>query len=246
MDFFSGWHQPSDAQHFRRLFISITRLMNRRSTLKFQDDAEIIIDSGAFNELRKWGKYRYSVQEYGATLKMLKSLFGEHLIAAVTQDYMCESFMLDRTGLTVAEHQRLTIERYDALLQCETGCYIMPVLQGYKPEEYVDHIKQYGNRLATGMWVGVGSVCKRNGDPGAIERVLMAIHAVRPDLRLHGFGLKKTALKSGIVWKLLYTCDSLASSFRERMAGRNPNDWRAADRYAKEIETCQVQWPLFL
>jgi hypothetical protein len=38
--------------------------------------------------------------------------------------------------LTVADHQRLTIERYDALLAEDTGVYIMPVLQGYSPAEY--------------------------------------------------------------------------------------------------------------
>ena len=245
MEFFSGWHQPSDAAHFRRMFVSVTRLLNRKSTLKFQEDAQIIVDSGAFNELRKFGRYRHSVEQYGATLKRLKALFGEHLIAAVTQDYMCEPFMLDITGLTVQDHQRLTVERYDALLRCDTGCYILPVLQGYAPDDYVQHLRMFGDRLTPGMWVGVGSVCKRNGNPYAIENVLLAIHKERPDLMLHGFGLKKTALSSGIVWKLLHSCDSLASSFHERMNGRSPNDWRAADIYAKEIERSPVQWPLF-
>ena len=75
--------------------------------------------------------------------------------------------------------QRLTIERYDALVQCETGVYIMPVLQGYSPADYVQHIRAYGDRLARGAWVGVGSVCKRNGNIKAIEAVLLAIHRER-------------------------------------------------------------------
>ena len=79
MDFFSGWHQPSDAEHFKRLFMSVTRLLDRRSTLKFQDDAEIIVDCGGFNEIRKFGTYRHSVEEYAATLKYLKSIFGDHV-----------------------------------------------------------------------------------------------------------------------------------------------------------------------
>jgi hypothetical protein len=54
---------------------------------------------------------------------------------------------LEKTGLTVEEYQRLTIERYDELLVCRTGVYILPVLQGYQPEEYVSHIRQYGDRL---------------------------------------------------------------------------------------------------
>lgn len=77
--------------------------------------------------------------------------------------------MLEKTGLTITDHQRLTIERYDELLRCDTGVYIMPVLQGYAPKDYVSHVRQYGYRLAQGAWVGVGSVCKRNGDIRAIE-----------------------------------------------------------------------------
>jgi hypothetical protein len=83
--------------------------------------------------------------------------------------------------------------------------------------------------------VGVGSVCKRNGDVAAIEAVLLAIHHERPDLRLYGFGLKTTALKSGIVDELLETADSMAWSYRARIEGRNANDWREAAEHEAEI-----------
>lgn len=65
---------------------------------------------------------------------------------------MCEPAMLAKTGLTVADHQRLTIERYDALVPLVGDVYLMPVLQGYRPDEYVSHIEQYGARLKPGMW----------------------------------------------------------------------------------------------
>jgi hypothetical protein len=56
--------------------------------------------------------------------------------------------MLAKTGLTVADHQRLTIERYDALLACDVaGVRIMPVLQGYAPADYAEHVRAYGDRL---------------------------------------------------------------------------------------------------
>jgi hypothetical protein len=159
---------------------------------------------------------------------------------------MCESFILEKTGMTVKEHQELTVARYDELLRCETGVYIMPVLQGYAPSDYVKHLHMYGSRLAHGAWVGVGSVCKRNGDPRAIEAVLLAIHHHRPDLRLHGFGLKSTALKSGIVDQLLFTADSMAWSYAARMKGGNGNDWREAKRYEYAIRDRWVQRHLFL
>jgi hypothetical protein len=131
--------------------------------------------------------------------------------------------------------EQFTIQRYDALIAEATGVYIMPVLQGYEPSDYVEHIRQYGERLSPGAWVGVGSVCKRNGDPRAIEAVLLAIHRERPDLRLHGFGLKSTALSSPLVHELLATADSMAWSYSARKAGRNANDWREARAWADRI-----------
>jgi hypothetical protein len=136
----------------------------------------------------------------------------------------------------VIEHQIRTVSRYVELLAEQTGVYIMPVLQGYAPADYVEHLKMYGSILAPGAWVGVGSVCKRNGDPGAIAAVLLAIKQARPDLRLHGFGLKTTALADPLVTSLLETADSMAWSFHARINGRNGNDWREAERWAANIE----------
>lgn len=233
MRFFTGLHQPSDAQHFDAAFISKNRLKKRKSAFAVGDR---IMDSGAFTTILTHGGYPEGVEVYAAEIKRWSK--NGNLLAAVAQDYMCEAHMLKITGMTIDQHQRLTIERYDALMQCDVGgVYIMPVLQGYAPEDYVRHIEMYGDRLKHGAWVGVGSVCKRNGDPRAIERVLMAIKAVRPDLRLHGFGLKSTALSSWIVRELLHTADSMAWSFSARKQGRNGNDWREAKCWTERINS---------
>jgi len=164
MHFYVGLHQPSDARNFERCMVSISRLRNRLSDFSV---GEWMMDSGAFMELKLFGRYRDSVAVYAAHIRRW-SRCGR-LVAAVAQDYMCEPFMLARTGLSVADHQRLTISRYDALMGERTGVYILPVLQGYQPAEYVSHVRQYGARIETGAWVGVGSICKRNGDPDAIK-----------------------------------------------------------------------------
>jgi hypothetical protein len=236
MRFFVGLHQPSDARHFDASFISINRIRNRKSAFVVGD---WIMDSGAFTEISTHGMYRHSVEEYGEQIRRWKT--NGNLLAAVSQDYMCEPWILEKTGLTVEQHQILTIDRYDQLLRCETGCYIMPVLQGYEPDDYVRHAEMYGDRLKAGMWVGVGSVCKRNGDIRAIERVLLAIKSFRPFLKLHGFGLKTTALSSGLVQDLLETADSMAWSFAARKAGRNANDWREAECWTRAILDRPVQ-----
>jgi hypothetical protein len=183
------------------------------------------------------------VAEYAAEILRWKD--NGNLIAAVAQDYMCEPWMVKKTGLTVADHQRLTIERYDALLDAVGGAVpIMPVLQGYDPADYARHVRDYGDRLSQGHYVGVGSVCKRNGDPGAILAVLDAILAVRPDLRLHGFGLKRTALACAPIRRGFYSADSMAWSFAARIGGRNGNDWREAKSFERAIVSDRATRPV--
>jgi hypothetical protein len=212
--FFVGLHQPSDAKHFGKSCISVKRLAARKGNFEVHD---WIMDSGAFTEIKQHGEHRMSPSEYGRLIDRWSQC--GRLLAAVAQDFMCEPAMLKATGLTVFDHQRLTIERYDALLACSPVAYVMPVLQGYEPTEYEHHLRQYGSRLDRGAWVGVGSVCKRNGDPQQIVNVLAMLKEARPDIRLHGFGIKITSLKSGAVRELLHTADSMAWSFSARRQG---------------------------
>lgn len=229
MIFYVGLHQPSDARHFSHAFISVNRLRDRTTV----GAERWIMDSGAFTELSRHGRYRHSVAHYAKEIMRWRGNRG--LVAAVAQDYMCEPFIIEKTGLSVRTHQRLTIQRYDALIKQVWGIYIMPVLQGYAVTDYVRHLRMYGARLAHGAYVGVGSICKRNADPRQIEEILAAIKQERPDLRLHGFGLKTIALASRVVRALLHSADSMAWSFAARYEGRNQNDWREAARFAARI-----------
>lgn len=231
MMFFTGLHQPSDAAHFSRSFVSVTRLWDRRGDFPAH---EWIMDSGAFTELAQHGGYRAerSVRAYADQVNRWRRC--GRMLRAVTQDYMCEPDMLARTGGTVALHQQWTTDRYlDLRALC--GEIIMPCLQGQVPDDYVEHVRLYDEVLLPGAWVGVGSVCKRKNDSD-IREVLRAIHSARPDLRLHGFGLKFSALQCAEVWDRLYSADSMAWSFAARKQGRNPNDWREAEKFRVNIE----------
>lgn len=231
MIFFTGLHQPSDAHRFERSFISVNRLWDRKADFTAHD---WIMDSGAFTEISRRGGYTRSVEDYAARIRRW-SRCG-NLLAAVSQDWMCEPWIIERTGLSVKEHQGRTIARYMELAQCDTGgVAIMPVLQGYEPIDYARHLDYYRDLLEWGSWVGVGSVCKRNGDPRAIIDVLSMIKKRRPDLRLHGFGLKTTTLKSSLIQDLLYSADSMAWSYSARKKGRNPNDWREARLFTETV-----------
>ncbi len=223
--------------------ISINRLIGRRSKLTLR---KWLMDSGAFTTLATHGRYLDEPEVYANRIWEWRNV-GE-LLAAVSQDFMCEPFMLEKTGGTVALHQQWAVERYDRILAelrrlegryatwRQRAPHLMPVLQGYEPEDYVAHIRAYGDRLTPGMWVGVGSVCKRNASPQSVLAVLRAIHAERPDLKLHGFGLKITALRVKEIRDLLHTSDSMAWSYNARMRGGDANSWREAAAYVAKID----------
>lgn len=184
-------------------------------------DFRWMFDAFSFTEIEMYGEHTISVEHRAALVKRW-SLCG-NLLAAVTQDYMCEPFILERSKAgdgkpaTVEIHQRLTIERYDQLLTATPAhVYTMPVLQGYRIHEYLNHLRDYGERLKFNAWVGVGSVCRRNGNPLEILDILASIHALRPDLRLHGFGLKQLSVENAKVRAHLYSCDSGAATYPKR------------------------------
>lgn len=231
-----GLHQPADARHFPRCMVSVNRLRARRGPFPVQD---WLLDSGAFTQLFRHHDYLEPPDAYAD--QVLRWAGVGNLLAASSEDYMCEPFILARTGKTVAEHQALTLERYRALRRLVRGrAYILPVLQGFAPEDYARHVRQYGALLRAGQWVGVGSVCKRNARPEAVVDVLRAIYQVRPDLRLHGFGLKVTAVERADVRALLHSADSMAWSFAARYEGRNANDWREAAHYVQRVEALEA------
>lgn len=231
MRFFIGLHHPSDARHFGACLVSVNAL-RRRQWFRVSD---WMLDSGAFTEISRHGGYREGPEAYAREIVRWSS--SGRLLAAVTQDYMCEPAVVEKTGLSVLRHQELTIERYDQLseelrrLACPT--LLLPVLQGYAPTDYARHVEMYGERLAPDAWVGVGSVCKRNGSVQAIVDVLGAIWDVAPRLRLHGFGLKTNALRAPVIRSLLYSADSLAWSFHARKQGRDSNDPNEGKRWAR-------------
>ncbi len=240
--FYVGLCNAHHVRHVPRAFVSAMRLWHRRSAFEAND---WIMDSGAFSVIEKHGGWpaEFSPAAYAARIRQFAPCGS--LLAAVAQDYMCEPFMVAKTGLSVAEHQRLTVERYDALLAEDTaGVAIMPVLQGYRPREYVEHVRLYGDRLRPGAWVGVGSVCKRNASPAAVAAVLEAVARERPDLRLHGFGCKTTALADAAVRDRLFSADSMAWSFAGRHERGDAHDWRAALAFARRIEAQHVQGDL--
>ena len=210
---YTGTHIPSQADALERAMVSLNRLVHRKSDFH---PNHWIMDSGAFTRISA-GRPHLPIREY--TEHINRWARCGHMEAAVSQDYMCEPFVLSVTGLSIREHQDLSTRNYLELLDQDPQTYVMPVIQGFTPAQYARHLEQLSPHLPENAWTGVGSLCKRQGKPSEISAVLTAILDRRPDLRIHGFGVKTTALRQADIWQRLYSVDSAAWSYAARRQG---------------------------
>ena len=114
--------------------LSLNRIEHRTSDFRVNN---WILDSGAFTRIAS-SRGHLPVEDYARQAARWASCGT--LDAVVTQDYMCEPHILDLTGLTVPQHQQLSTENFLALRELVPHLYVMPVIQGYTPEEYADHV----------------------------------------------------------------------------------------------------------
>lgn len=181
------------------------------------------MDSGGFTELGTHGAWRFSVADYAKEIARADEEIGM-LDWAAPMDSMCEPQVIAKTGKSVPEHQRETVERYLELTAL-TEVYVPPVLQGYEPDDYwrcVDLYTAAGVDLLSKPLVGLGTVCRRQATKD-IGRLVQGLAAA--GLRLHGFGVKKDGLQR--YGRLLTSADSLAWSSGARSKalhdGPDPN-----------------------
>jgi hypothetical protein len=216
VQFYLGTHLPNWlALTDVPLFVSRRRLAGRRALPRAL--GPWALDSGGFSELSMFGEWQTSPAQYAAEVKRYSQEIGGMGWAAI-QDWMCEPFMLAKTGLSIHQHQQRTVQSYLRLRDLAPEQPWVPVLQGWLTEDYLRHVEQYaaaGVDLSTLERVGLGSVCRRQGS-AEIHRLVSSLQP----LRLHGFGVKAAGIQA--LGGLLASCDSMAWSFRARRAAPLP------------------------
>lgn len=211
MRFWLGTHRPSWLGIANvPLFVSHRTLRDRhvfpRATTPWA------LDSGGFTELSMYGRWVTTADEYVDAVDEYRVLIGR-LEWAAPMDWMCEPVMLEKTGLSVREHQERTVQNFLDLR--DRGPFI-PVLQGQQLPDYIRCIGLYedaGVDLTAFDVVGLGTVCRRQQAP-EIARIVTELAGY--GIRLHGFGMKSLGLAR--VAHLLESADSMAWSTRGRMA----------------------------
>jgi hypothetical protein len=232
MHFYLGAHQPSWLARLNvPLFVSDRRLRTYKSVDNLpRARTSWALDSGGFTQLSTYGSWdsdpadRDDPLSYVQRVKAYDLQIG-NLDWAAPQDWMCEPWIVAKTGLSVREHQERTVanfieleqlwRQWDAKFKYHSGATspFMPVLQGWTLADYwtcVDLYAQAGVHLAEYPLVGLGSVCRRQAT-GEIDTIVRSLGSV---LRLHGFGVKTDGLGSYGRW--LHSADSMAWSFDGR------------------------------
>ena len=216
--FYLGTHEQSWLKRLKGIPLFMSRRRLARLKNLYPSVTRWACDSGGFTELNLHGEWKTSESQYVEELHRYHEEVGR-LDWAAPQDWMCEPFVLEKTGLTIEEHQRRTTASVISLRdRLPPRIHVIPVLQGFHLEDYLTHLDQYereGFHLAQEKVVGVGSVCRRQGTDDAAD-IFRSLQA--RGLKLHGFGLKKQAIRK--YGHLLHSADSMAWSY----AGRRKPD----------------------
>ncbi len=208
--FYLGTHMPHWLREPGPWFVSITTLRKLKKWPRAS--GKWSLDSGAFSEISKNGKWLVSTSQYVEEVKRAQEEIGQ-LEWCAPQDWMCEPFITAKTGLDVSQHQRLTTDNFLAL-RARLGASVIPVLQGWGIWDYIRHNALYtanGVDLRKERIVGVGSICRRQHMPAA-SMILALLKS--EGIRIHAFGLKLQGLRNNRAH--LVSSDSMSWSFDAR------------------------------
>jgi hypothetical protein len=178
------------------------RRIKNAFNLPVADSAPWILDSGAYDVVTRHGGYPDAPETYVRAVRAY-DIQIRNLRWASTQDYPCEQAALTKTGLTVLNHQALSVQSYVDLtawwqrLAPRRPCPFRLVVQGDTVESYVRCWEMFGERgvdLAAADIVGVGSICRREkSDLPEVREIVAALRALTT-AKLHGFGVHAEAI----------------------------------------------------
>lgn len=186
------------------------------------------LDSGGFSFFTRKGDYPFTIEEY---IDLIKYYHPQY---AAIMDYPCEPELTigdvrTRIDRTIENTQKifrfcevhnktqkmepLSISPFFVSSCVDHETEIVPVIQGYELEDYKYCVDQMCALGLIRPYMAVGSICRRVSIK-ELRKLVVGIAdyvgAVNPDVKLHYFGLKKSALKDPAINQRVYSCDSMA------------------------------------
>lgn len=219
--FYLGCQEPVWLARF-----AVPMMISRRRLIRYKNLpvalGPVLIDSSGFTEIKDNGCWTFSDEQYVSEARWFKSSLRS-VVGVFIKDWMCEPFIIAKTGLSVFEHQSRTVASYLELSLLAPDVPWLPVLQGWTLADYLRCVDMYasaGVDLSAFPLVGVGSICTRQSTSEAVN-ILSALSNL--GLRLHGFGFKTDGLP--IAAKYLASSDSMA--------------WSSDARYSHPLDGCE-------
>lgn len=169
----------------------------------------LFIDSGGYSVFHP----EYGNEEYQTADAEYLDYVAEHEPEVFAlRDYPCEPGVLDTHDRTVVRHQRMTTDRHrdllDALEDRSIDAQPLAVVQGWRPEDYLEHLDDLRDAGVLTDYVGIGSVCRRNAEAEIREVIRTVRDALPGRVDLHAFGVKGSVLRYPDVRDALASADS--------------------------------------
>lgn len=241
MNFYVGLGQQSHIMWVKdRFMLSFQVCRKRKHVWGIPDNLEWIMDSGAFNELKKHGEYTYTPEEYMTKVEIWQPDYF------VSMDWMCEPFQLKKTGKTTKEHQQLSLDNQIRLTELLEDSWInkhtelIGVIQGWSKQDYIEHIDMLKEHDMMLPYMGIGSVCRRRADKKIIG-IIRTIRKEAPNIKLHGFGVKTSLLKHPITYDCLDSVDSMAWCFAGWVSKRGGGNLFKTPCWVHPYKKCHKQ-----
>lgn len=205
----------------------------------------IFIDSGGFYSSLKTGEYKSTDEEYLEYVDKIRPF------AWALRDYPCEPELLKKWGRTPRENILRTVDNHRKLLGIADDLGIsdtaVSVVQGWSLDDYLYCLDEFRSAGLIRNYMAIGSICRR-GQLNTISKIITTLRQELPGwVKLHGFGLKITALENKAVWDSLYSIDTGAWDYNARWSKIrfkiNPSDASllAAKQYIEKIKTIEFK-----
>ncbi|MGC8979407.1 DUF7221 family queuine tRNA-ribosyltransferase-like protein [Caldisericum sp.] len=169
----------------------------------------IWIDSGSFTRLS-------SHKPLATPEKLIRVAQINNTEIVFTPDAMCEPQIIEKTGLDVDEHIRITHENNKYMLEVAEKVNfptekIGLVVQGWTVKDYIKSANLCKTIIKNpNQIVGIGTLCRRHSF-SEIGEIVDTVKSILPQARIHAFGVKGPAL--AYIKSKIYSADSFAWAF---------------------------------
>lgn len=185
---------------------------------KINNAKEIMLDSGGFSLLNKYGDYPFSTKDYVDWIHRMDEINDGKVKYVAIRDYPCEPDITRKISmLSNVERIKKTVDNTIECMSYDIPGKWMPVLQGYIKQDYLACLQLLKDKdVDIGDCIALGSMCRRT-NIREIKDIFCSIQKGYSG-KIHLFGLTMNALKDSWLKDNISSCDTIGYTY---MCGGN-------------------------